>query len=56
MDAYTFLFNGSPIPRLLNHCTRKRLLDIIEFSDNDYLYVLGDIIDRNCDGDIEMIQ
>ena len=33
----------------------RRLLDTAAFSDSDYLYVLGDVIDRNGDGGIEMI-
>lgn len=31
------------------------LLDTAAFSDSDYLYVLGDVIDRNGDGGIEML-
>ena len=33
----------------------RRLLDTAAFSDSDYLYVLGDVIDRNGDGGIEML-
>jgi len=33
----------------------KKLLEIAEFSDNDFLYILGDVIDRNGDGGVEML-
>lgn len=34
----------------------KELLRKARFSDNDYLFVLGDVIDRNGDGGIDMLQ
>ena len=34
----------------------KELLRKVEFSDEDYLFVLGGVIDRNGDGGIEMLQ
>lgn len=34
----------------------KRLLDSVGFNDNDYLFILGDVIDRNGDGGIEMLR
>ena len=33
----------------------RRLLDKAGFSDSDFLYVLGDVIDRNGDGGIDML-
>ncbi len=33
-----------------------RLLDSVKFSDSDYLFVLGDVIDRNGDGGVELLQ
>lgn len=33
----------------------KKLLKKAEFSDNDFLYILGDVIDRNGDGGVEML-
>ena len=33
----------------------KMLLEKAEFSDNDFLYILGDVIDRNGDGGVEML-
>lgn len=34
----------------------KRLLAQVQFSHNDWLYILGDVIDRQNDGGIEMLQ
>ena len=34
----------------------KRLLAKADFGEDDYLYILGDVIDRNGDGGIEMLQ
>ena len=34
----------------------QNLLDHAGFSDNDYLFVLGDVIDRNGDGGIGLLQ
>lgn len=33
----------------------KKLLEKAEFSNNDFLYILGDVIDRNGDGGVEML-
>lgn len=33
----------------------KKLLEKAKFSDNDFLYILGDVIDRNGDGGVEML-
>lgn len=33
----------------------KMLLEKAEFSDNDFLYILGDVIDRNGDGGVQML-
>ncbi len=33
----------------------KKLLEKAAFSDNDFLYILGDVIDRNGDGGVEML-
>lgn len=33
----------------------KKLLRKAEFSDGDFLYILGDVIDRNGDGGVEML-
>ena len=33
----------------------KKLLNKAEFSDGDFLYILGDVIDRNGDGGVEML-
>lgn len=33
----------------------KMLLEKADFSDDDYLYILGDVIDRNGDGGVEML-
>ena len=33
----------------------KKLLEKAEFSDDDFLYILGDVIDRNGDGGVEML-
>lgn len=33
----------------------KELLEKAEFSDNDFLYILGDVIDRNGDGGVQML-
>lgn len=41
--------HGYPLERF------KKLLEKAEFSDNDFLYILGDVIDRNGDGGVEML-
>lgn len=33
----------------------KKLLETAKFSDDDFLYILGDVIDRNGDGGVEML-
>lgn len=33
----------------------KKLLEKAAFSNNDFLYLLGDCIDRNGDGGVEML-
>ena len=33
----------------------KQLLKVIGFSQNDWLYILGDVIDRNNDGGVSML-
>lgn len=33
----------------------KKLLEKAEFSDDDFLYILGDVIDRNGDGGVEIL-
>lgn len=42
--------HGYPIEKL------KKLLEKANFSENDYLYILGDVIDRNGDGGIGVLQ
>ena len=34
----------------------KKLLDSVNFNDNDWLYILGDVIDRQNDGGIEILK
>lgn len=34
----------------------KRLLDSVNFNDNDWLYILGDVIDRQNDGGVEILK
>lgn len=34
----------------------KRLLDSVKFNDNDWLFILGDVIDRQNDGGIEILK
>ena len=34
----------------------KKLLDSVNFNDNDWLYILGDIIDRQNDGGVEILK
>lgn len=41
--------HGYPLEKL------KKLLKKAEFSDDDFLYILGDVIDRNGDGGVEML-
>ncbi len=33
----------------------KKLLEKAEFSENDFLYILGDVVDRNGDGGVEIL-
>lgn len=42
--------HGYPLDKL------KKLLDKADFNDNDFLYILGDVIDRNGDGGIEILE
>ena len=42
--------HGYPLKKL------KKLLEKAAFSDNDFLYILGDVIDRNGDGGVEMLR
>ena len=41
--------HGYPLDRFLS------LLDSVSFSDNDFLFVLGDVIDRNGDGGVSLL-
>lgn len=41
--------HGYPLEKL------KKLLKKANFTDNDFLYILGDVIDRNGDGGVEML-
>lgn len=41
--------HGYPLEKL------KKLLSKAEFSDNDFLYILGDVIDRNGDGGVGIL-
>lgn len=41
--------HGYPLEKL------KKLLYLADFSDHDFLYILGDCIDRNGDGGVEML-
>lgn len=34
----------------------KRLLNTVNFNNNDWLYILGDVIDRQNDGGIEILK
>ncbi len=45
----TAALHGDPLPQFL------RLLDKARFSDADDLIILGDVIDRNGDGGVEML-
>ena len=42
--------HGYPLPDF------QRLLDKARFSDGDFLFVLGDVVDRNGDGGVAMLQ
>ena len=42
--------HGYPVEKL------KQLLKLAEFSDDDYLFILGDVIDRNGDGGVGILQ
>jgi len=42
--------HGYPLPEF------QRLLDKARFSDGDFLFVLGDVVDRNGDGGIAMLE
>lgn len=34
----------------------KRLLNIVNFNNNDWLFILGDVIDRQNDGGVEILK
>lgn len=42
--------HGYPLERF------QKLLSKAKFSDNDFLYILGDVVDRNGDGGVAMLQ
>ena len=42
--------HGYPLEKL------KMLLAKANFSDNDFLYILGDVVDRNGDGGVEILE
>ena len=42
--------HGYPLPRFL------QLLRKVDFSEDDFLFILGDVIDRNGDGGVEMLR
>lgn len=41
--------HGYPLEKL------KKLLEKADFGDNDFLYILGDVVDRNGDGGVEIL-
>lgn len=41
--------HGYPLKKL------KGLLEKADFGDNDFLYILGDVVDRNGDGGVEIL-
>lgn len=41
--------HGYPLEKL------KKLLEKAHFNENDFLYILGDVVDRNCDGGVEIL-
>lgn len=41
--------HGYPLEKL------KKLLEKADFSENDFLYILGDLVDRNGDGGVEIL-
>lgn len=41
--------HGYPLEKL------KELLETADFSENDFLYILGDVVDRNGDGGVEIL-
>lgn len=41
--------HGYPLEKL------KKLLEKADFSENDFLYILGDVVDRNGDGGVEIL-
>lgn len=42
--------HGYPLQKL------QRLLDVAGFSTDDYLYILGDVVDRNGDGGTAVLE
>ena len=43
-------FHGYPLEKL------KMLLDKADFGEDDFLYILGDVVDRNNDGGVEILE
>lgn len=41
--------HGYPLKKL------KKLLEKVDFGENDFLYILGDVVDRNGDGGVEIL-
>lgn len=41
--------HGYPLEKL------KKLLEKADFCEDDFLYILGDVVDRNCDGGVEIL-
>ena len=50
MDYVISDLHGYPLDKF------KALLDKVKFSNSDMLYILGDVIDRNGDGGIELLR
>ena len=51
MSSYAISdLHGFPVSGLL------KLLDSAGFTDEDTLFIIGDVIDRNCDGGVEMLR
>ena len=51
-DTMTYVISdlhGYPIEKL------KRLLEKAEFGEDDFLYILGDVVDRNGDGGVSIL-
>lgn len=52
---YTSIYVTSDLHGLLL-ADLKRLLNMVNFNDNDWLFILGDVIDRQNDGGIEILK